>query len=130
MKIRHIFVFLLVLFSNYARSDNMVTAESIAENLPVVIYADIYDAESESKYLKFIECVANGAVDKLSPQELSSFNKELQAFSEKVDQAMGNMELILQSGPPRPSTELIGFIKTLQPIIEGCEKKLGIRVEF
>ncbi|WP_125253975.1 hypothetical protein [Pseudoalteromonas sp. J010] len=106
----------------------MSELESVSQNLQFLI-APTSEGEFE-KLEKLCRCTAKIAQEKWEPAKYSEFSNALSEHAELANSVMENMEEMLENGPPRPSETVISGMQDMVEIIESCEERYGIRVEF
>ncbi|MGA4604929.1 hypothetical protein [Pseudoalteromonas maricaloris] len=111
-----------------AKEVNLTELENVSQNLQFLIAPT--NVDEYGKLEKLCKCTAKIAQEKWMPAKYSEFSNALSGYAKLVNSAMENMEEMLKNGPPRPSGTVISGMRGLVEIIESCEEKYGIRVEF
>ena len=107
-----------------------MTNQALSEQLQFLIMPTNEDEAYLNKYIELCDCVIDQASKLLPQEQFNQFASSLSEFADKSNEALNNIEIMLKSGPPQPSKELVSHLEKLQNTVESCEQKLGIRVEF
>ncbi|TMN85267.1 hypothetical protein CWB72_20365 [Pseudoalteromonas phenolica] len=128
MKTITLIIIMLLSLILKAKEVNLSELESVSQNLQFLI-APTNEDEYE-KLEKLCKCTAKIAQEKWEPAKYSEFSNALNEYAKLANSVMENMEEMLKNGPPRPSETVISGMQDMVEIIESCEEKYGIRVEF